>query len=43
VITSLARIGVQASEIEARSGNLDDAFIELTRNDVSEARGGVRS
>jgi ABC-2 type transport system ATP-binding protein len=32
VINSLAQIGVRVSEIEARGGNLDDAFVKLTRN-----------
>jgi ABC-2 type transport system ATP-binding protein len=33
VINSLAKIGVHVSEIEARGGNLDDAFIKLTKED----------
>jgi len=39
VINSLSKIGVSVSEIEARSGNLDDAFVKLTReaSDVSGA------
>ena len=36
VINSLARIGVHVSDIEARGGNLDDAFVKLTRDDASE-------
>ena len=43
VINSLARIGVQVSDIEARGGNLDDAFVKLTRNGASNASGGVQS
>ncbi len=35
LITALAAIGVRVSEIEARTGNLDDAFIKLTRDDTS--------
>jgi ABC-2 type transport system ATP-binding protein len=31
VINSLANSGVQVSEIEARRGNLDDAFVKLTK------------
>jgi ABC-2 type transport system ATP-binding protein len=31
VINSLARIGVHVSDIEARGGNLDDAFVKLTK------------
>jgi ABC-2 type transport system ATP-binding protein len=42
VINSLARIGVHVSEIEARGGNLDDAFVKLTRDEASGAPGGVR-
>lgn len=33
LINALAAVGVQVSEIEARRGNLDDAFIRLTRDD----------
>jgi ABC-2 type transport system ATP-binding protein len=42
VINSLARIGVQVSEIEARGGNLDDAFVKLTRDDASHVSVGVQ-
>ena len=42
VINSLARIGVHVSDIEARGGNLDDAFVKLTRDDASGASGGVQ-
>jgi ABC-2 type transport system ATP-binding protein len=42
VINSLARIGVSVSDIEARRGNLDDAFVKLTRDDASGASGGVQ-
>lgn len=40
VINSLAKIGVQISDIEARGGNLDDAFVKLTKNDTSSVSGG---
>ncbi len=40
VINSLAKIGVHFSEIEARGGNLDDAFVKLTTHDVSNRSGG---
>jgi len=43
VIESLAKIGVQASDIEARAGNLDDAFVKLTKDDTSRTPGGVQS
>ena len=42
VINSLARIGVHVSDIEARGGNLDDAFVKLTTHDASSASGGVQ-
>lgn len=40
VINSLAKIGVQISDIEARGGNLDDAFVKLTKNDASTGSEG---
>jgi hypothetical protein len=36
LINALAAHGVQVSELEARHGNLDDAFIKLTRDTASE-------
>lgn len=39
VINSLARMGVSISEIEARTGNLDDAFVKLTRDEASKPSG----
>ena len=41
VLNSLAKIGVSVSELEARKGSLDDAFVELTRDGRSRAPGGV--
>ena len=41
VINSLAKIGVSVSDIEARTGNLDDAFVKLTRDEASDASGGT--
>jgi len=38
VIDSLTRIGVHISDIEARGGNLDDAFVKLTRDDTSKVQ-----
>ncbi len=35
VMNALAAIGVRVSELEARTGNLDDAFIKLTRDDTT--------
>jgi ABC-2 type transport system ATP-binding protein len=37
LINALAAAGVQVSEIEARRGNLDDAFIRLTRDSAPAA------
>ena len=42
VINSLAGIGVHVSEIEARGGNLDDAFVKLTKDDTASAPGGAQ-
>ncbi len=42
VINSLAKIGIQFSEIEARSGNLDDAFVKLTKDKSSNTTEGVQ-
>ena len=39
VVYSLEKIGVHVSEIEARTGNLDDAFVELTRGASTDAPG----
>ncbi len=41
VITALAAIGVGVSEVEARAGNLEDAFLKLTKGDASTVEGGV--
>ena len=45
VINSLAKIGVQVSDIEARGGNLDDAFVKLTRGEdkASKAMGEAQT
>jgi ABC-2 type transport system ATP-binding protein len=40
LINALASDGVHVSELEARRGNLDDAFIMLTRNTASAASEG---
>jgi ABC-2 type transport system ATP-binding protein len=42
LINTLATIGVRVSEVEARSGNLDDAFIKLTRDDASTVGQGAQ-
>ena len=42
LINTLAAIGVRVSEVEARNGNLDDAFIKLTRDDASTVGKGVQ-
>jgi ABC-2 type transport system ATP-binding protein len=41
VINSLAKIGVNVSDIEAKAGNLDDAFVKLTRDGASGVSGGA--
>jgi ABC-2 type transport system ATP-binding protein len=40
VINSLAKIGVHVSDIEARGGNLDDAFVKLTKEEPPNISGG---
>jgi ABC-2 type transport system ATP-binding protein len=42
VMNALAAIGVRVSEVEARAGNLEDAFIKLTKDDASSAGKGVQ-
>jgi ABC-2 type transport system ATP-binding protein len=42
LINALAAAGVRVSDVEARTGNLDDAFIKLTRDDASRLTKGVR-
>jgi ABC-2 type transport system ATP-binding protein len=42
LINALAAIGVRVSEVDARSGNLEDAFIKLTRDDASTVGKGVQ-
>ena len=41
VLNSLAKMGVSVSDLEARTGNLDDAFVKLTRDEVSDASGAA--
>jgi ABC-2 type transport system ATP-binding protein len=43
LINALAAAGVQVSELEARRGNLDDAFIKLTREGASAAAQEVQA
>ena len=42
LINTLAAIGVRVSDVEARTGNLEDAFIKLTRDDASTVGKGVQ-
>jgi ABC-2 type transport system ATP-binding protein len=42
LINALAAIGVRVSDLEARTGNLEDAFIKLTKDDASNVGKGVR-
>jgi ABC-2 type transport system ATP-binding protein len=39
LIEALGRIGVRLSDIEARRGNLDDAFVKLTRGEAAYPAG----
>jgi ABC-2 type transport system ATP-binding protein len=39
LLNSLAAIGVRVSEVEARAGNLEDAFIKLTKDDSGVGKG----
>jgi len=41
VMGSLTKIGVSVSELEAKKGSLDDAFVELTKDGQSRASGGI--
>ena len=43
LINALAAIGVRVSEVEARTGNLDDAFIKLTKDDAFSVEKGVQT
>ena len=40
VISALEKIGVRVSELEARSGSLDDAFVQLTKGTAHSGTGG---
>jgi len=42
LINALAAVGVRVSDVEARTGNLEDAFIKLTRDDASTDGMGVQ-
>ena len=42
VIDCLAKVGVHVAEIEARGGNLDDAFVKLTRENPADASGAQK-
>jgi ABC-2 type transport system ATP-binding protein len=43
LIDALAAIGVRVSDVEARTGNLEDAFIKLTKDDASSVAKGIRT
>jgi hypothetical protein len=36
VINALGAIGVRVSELEARAGNLEDAYLKLTKDDTRD-------
>jgi ABC-2 type transport system ATP-binding protein len=42
LISALAAIGVRVSDVDARTGNLEDAFIKLTRDDASTVGKGAQ-
>ena len=42
VIHALATLGVQVSDVEAQAGNLEDAFLKLTKDDASLNSGGMK-
>lgn len=42
VVSALAKIGVSVSELEARKGSLDDAFVGLTKDGQSKVSGGAQ-
>jgi ribosomal protein S11 len=42
LINALAAIGVRVSDVEARTGNLEDAFTKLTKDDASSVGKGVQ-
>jgi hypothetical protein len=42
LINALAAIGVRVSNVEARTGNLEDAFIKLTKDDALTVGKGVQ-
>lgn len=42
LINTLSASGVRVSEVEARTGNLEDAFIKLTTDDASALRRGAQ-
>ncbi len=41
VVNSLTKLGISVSEIEARTGNLDDAFVKLVRDENLHASEGM--
>jgi ABC-2 type transport system ATP-binding protein len=43
LINALAATGVRVSDVEARAGNLEDAFIKLTKDDASSVGKGVQT
>ena len=43
LINALTAIEVRVSEVEARTGNLEDAFIKLTKEDASSVGKGVQA
>ena len=42
IIHALAALGVEVSDVEAHAGNLEDAFLKLTKDDASLNSGGMK-
>ena len=42
VMSSLSKVGVSVSELEAKKGSLDDAFVELTKDSQSKVLRGIQ-
>jgi hypothetical protein len=42
LINALAAIGVRVSNVEARTGNRDDALVKLTKDDATSVGKGVQ-
>jgi ABC-2 type transport system ATP-binding protein len=43
VIHALAALGVRVADVEAHAGNLEDAFLKLTKDNASTIKGGIET